>query len=53
MAPVDISVEEIGHFAFFHDRFRESLVAGGLAVAAAGRLEGGAWTPSLRASMAL
>jgi predicted alpha/beta hydrolase len=25
MAPVDISVEEIGHFAFFHDRFRESL----------------------------
>jgi len=25
IAPVDISVEEIGHFAFFHDRFRESL----------------------------
>jgi hypothetical protein len=22
---VDISVEEIGHFAFFHDRFRGSL----------------------------
>ena len=25
IAPVDISVDEIGHFAFFHDRFRESL----------------------------
>ena len=25
IAPVDISVEEIGHFAFFHDRFRERL----------------------------
>jgi len=25
IAPVDISVEDIGHFAFFHDRFRESL----------------------------
>ncbi|QVM90627.1 alpha/beta fold hydrolase [Pseudomonas entomophila] len=25
LAPVDISVEAIGHFAFFHDRFRESL----------------------------
>lgn len=25
LAPVDISVREIGHFAFFHDRFREPL----------------------------
>ncbi|MFO3721975.1 alpha/beta fold hydrolase [Pseudomonas sp. HLMP] len=25
VAPVDISVGEIGHFAFFHDRFRDSL----------------------------
>ncbi|MDZ3995455.1 alpha/beta fold hydrolase [Pseudomonas sp. Teo4] len=25
LAPVDISVDEIGHFAFFHDRFREGL----------------------------
>ncbi|WP_449431207.1 alpha/beta hydrolase family protein [Pseudomonas putida] len=25
LAPVDISVEQIGHFAFFHERFRESL----------------------------
>ena len=25
IAPVDISVEKIGHFAFFHDRFRGSL----------------------------
>ncbi|MOA56679.1 hypothetical protein D3C78_1807120 [compost metagenome] len=25
LAPGDISVDEIGHFAFFHDRFRERL----------------------------
>lgn len=25
IAPVDISVDEIGHFAFFHDRFRQTL----------------------------
>ncbi|MFK3682265.1 alpha/beta fold hydrolase [Pseudomonas sp. NPDC088890] len=25
VAPGDISVDEIGHFAFFHDRFREAL----------------------------
>lgn len=25
LAPVDISVSEIGHFAFFHDRFRHTL----------------------------
>jgi predicted alpha/beta hydrolase len=25
VAPVDISVSEIGHFAFFHDRFRDRL----------------------------
>ena len=25
IAPVDISVDDIGHFAFFHDRFRDSL----------------------------
>ena len=48
IAPVDISVDEIGHFAFFHDRFRESLwpVAlqwlqqGGLAGEVPGRIMG-------------
>ena len=41
IAPVDISVEEIGHFAFFHDRFRESLWPVALLWLQQGRLESG------------
>lgn len=40
VAPVDISVEEIGHFAFFHDRFRESLWPIALGWLREGQLEG-------------
>ncbi|PYB81789.1 alpha/beta hydrolase family protein [Pseudomonas soli] len=41
VAPVDISVGEIGHFAFFHDRFRESLWPIALEWLQKGRLEAG------------
>ena len=38
VAPVDIGVDEIGHFAFFHDRFRQSLWPIALGWLQAGRL---------------
>ncbi|MHC6224052.1 alpha/beta hydrolase family protein [Pseudomonas sp. X10] len=46
LAPEDIGVSEIGHFAFFHDRFREQLWSIALAWLQQGRLTEG--TPGAR-----
>lgn len=42
IAPSDIGVESIGHFAFFHDRFRQSLWPLALAWLSAGEITEGA-----------